>query len=63
MLCWHLKIPNLVYVEHGEATSLEEQLEFADKLEINLSIIIKEKVIYWVQAPKILKHFFLIWLA
>ncbi len=53
MICWHLKIPNLVYVEQGAATSLEEQLEFADKLEISLSIIIKEKVNFVIQPQKI----------
>ena len=45
MICWQLKIPNLLYITGDPNTSLEEQLECAEKNDISLVIILKEKVI------------------
>ena len=42
MICWHLGIPNIVYPNPN--MPVEKALEWADKLNINLSVIIKEKV-------------------
>jgi len=44
MACWQLKLPNLVFISSDPNSSLEEQLECAEKNDINLIITIKEKV-------------------
>jgi len=44
MACWQLKLPNLVFISSDPNSSLEEQLECAEKNDINLIITIKEKI-------------------
>ena len=43
MICWQLKISNLVY-SGADDVSLEEQLEYADKLDVAITIIFIQKV-------------------
>ena len=45
LLCWQNHIPNIIFNYDNQNVSLEEQLEFAERNDINITIIIKEKVI------------------
>jgi len=44
LVCWQNKIPNLIYNYDNSNAHLEEQLEFAERNDINIIVIIKEKV-------------------